>query len=138
MGLLNFLGGNSSSTNSSTNSYDQKLGADNGASGANRVQTTGGSVTIGSDQVATAALEANAQALGSVTTLLDKQFTGLYNTANQSLTHSQDTVNAAQHLATTVAQQGSQPATTSFIKLAEVLTVGLVAFAAIRFGGLKL
>jgi hypothetical protein len=137
MSLFGFFGGDSkSSTSTSTTTYDQKLGADNGGV-ANRVDAKG-DVIIGSDAVANHALNSAQNFLTSSTDFLDKELTNLLTVINNNNTAVTQNAKSAQDIAAGAIAQAQSTDVDKFIKLISAVLVAGVAIVAFKSKAVKL
>lgn len=134
MGLFDFLGGDSSSSSSSTTTSNSAAGGDNGAGVVGSGNT--GSVTIGSSDVATAAINAIQAAANSSTSsantnlaqtenFLTTTLGKIFDTVGTTQTNAAANVTAAQQLASTLSS--NQTATASQDLQGIVTTIGVIA-----------
>lgn len=148
MSLFGIFGGDSTSkTTTTSNSYDQRVGAGDGGT-ANRIDTSG-DVTIGSDAVAGAALNATTgtaiaaiqnskDVLAQSTDFLSKELASFFNVLDKRSMAAENEVQQAHELAAQATLNAQSTDADKIIKIVVVLAVAGVAFAALKSGAIKL
>ncbi len=133
MSFLGLFGGDSSSSTSTAN-YDNKIGADNGGVAVRE----GGTVTIGSDNVANNALNASQNFLATSTDFLDKQITNVLTILDHRGDAADMNAQAAQKIASEAINQSQSTDTDKILKFITVVLVAGVAIVAIKSGVIKI
>lgn len=119
-----------SNVKNTTNSYDQRVGAE-GNGVAQRVDAAAGStVNVGSDEVSKAAIAAAGENLERSTAFLGEQLSNLYNLVDSRANSAENNVAAAQALAAEVVGKSQEGATDQLMKMLWIIGgIGIAAYA---------
>ncbi len=149
MGFLNLFGGDSKSNVKTTNtSSDERVGASDNAVAQRVENATGGTVIIGSDDVARAAIEGANISLATSESFLSAQLNKLFNSLDAQSASIQGNITAAQRLAgetvtattktaTEAISKSQQTAVDDFMKIIWVVGGVGVAVYALKTGVFK-
>ena len=126
-----------STVKNETANYDQRVGAEGGGV-AQRVDAAAGStVNVGSDAVATAAINAAGENLERSQNFLSEQLSNLYNLVDSRASSAENNVAAAQALAAEVVGKSQEGATDQLMKMLWIIGGMALAAYALKTGVFK-
>lgn len=132
MGLFD----STSNSKNETYNYDQKIGAEGGGV-AQRIEASGSTVNISSDEIAQSAIASAQNNLSQTLAFLGDQLTSLYNTVDSRARSAESNVSAAQALAGEVVSRSQETSADAFIKLLWIAGGLGVVFYALNQGYFK-
>lgn len=132
-----FDSSSSSSSSSSTSTTDERIGADGGASIA-RVESSGsGTITIGSDDIASEAIKNSKDQLAVSTDFARTVFSQVLALTDKSLQSAESNIAASRDFAAGIIEKEQESSDDRLIKLVTYIMIAGVGIVALQSGVLK-